>query len=67
MSEKYPNAYGRPDAEMDAIYADGDHLSETLDDSKVTDVTTPLAEQKLYENWEAEDRAANFIDFKEAA
>lgn len=75
MSEKYPNAFNRPDDEISAIYADGEHLVETVDTDKIVarwlgklvDLPLQMAEPTTPENWEDEDRNSAYIDFREAA
>lgn len=75
MSEKYPNALNSTDEEMDAIYADGEHLSYMVNPNrntaswinKVIDVPAPQATSTSPENWEEEDRNPVYIDLREAA
>lgn len=75
MSEKYPNALNNTDEEMDAIYADGEHLIDTVNVNKIaarcTDIVMDLPAPQVLptspENWEEEDRNPVYIDLREAA
>lgn len=75
MSEKYPNAFSRPDEEMDAIYTDGEHLSHMVNAEKIVarwadkviDMSISLTTPASPENWEEEDRNPVYTDFREAA
>ena len=74
MSEKYPNAYGRPDEELDAIYS-LEHLTSVPLVEKiaarwkgeVVDLPLRATPVETPENWDVEETNPKYPTFLDAA